>query len=92
MAISQSNERLATVRKHYPDDKLLIAACEKIFGMFDREDILKKEINVSNGAWVHFLQGKARQGVRLAIICRAAGPAITRFLLPDPSQKATEVL
>lgn len=83
MAIGQSNERLAAVKKHYPDDVLLISACEHLFQQFDREEQLKKEIKVSNGAWVHFLRGKARDGVRLALIFRAALPAIRGFLVGD---------
>lgn len=87
MAIAQSNERLATVRKHYPGDELLIAACDHLFNLFDKEDELKKEIKVSNGAWVHFLQGKSRQGVRLAIIHRAAKVAIHDCLLGHECKK-----
>ena len=81
MAIGQSNERLAAVKKHYPDDVLLISACERLFQQFEREEQLKKEIKVSNGAWVNFLRGKARDGVRLALIFRAALPAIRGFLV-----------
>ena len=87
MAISQINERLATVKKHYPDDELLIAACDHLFNLFEREDELKREIKVSNGAWVHFLQGKSRQGVRLAIIFRAAKRAIHDCLLDHECKK-----
>lgn len=87
MAIAQSNERLATVKKHYPGDALLIAACNHLFNLFDKEDELKKEIKVSNGAWVHFLQGKSRQGVRLAIIHRAAKGAIHDCLLGHECKK-----
>ena len=87
MAIIQSNERLAAVRKHYPDDALLIAACDHLFNLFDKEEELKKEINVSNGAWVHFLRGKSRQGVRLAIIHRAARTAIHDCLLGNECKK-----
>lgn len=83
MAIGQSNERLAAVKKHYPDDALLIAACEHLFNLCDKEDDLKKEIKVSNGAWVNFLRGKSRQGVRLAIIHRAARTAIRSCLLHE---------
>lgn len=81
MAIGQSNERLAAVRKNYPDDELLIAACDHLFNLFENEEELKREIKVSNGAWVHFLHGKSRQGVRLALIHRAARPAIHDCLL-----------
>lgn len=81
MAIGQSNERLAAVMKHYPDDALLIAACDHLFNLFENEEELKKEIKVSNGAWVNFLRGKSRQGVRLAIIYRAARTAIRDCLL-----------
>lgn len=81
MAIGQSNERLAAVRKNYPDDELLIAACDHLFNLFENEEELKREIKVSNGAWVHFLQGKSRQGVRLAIIHHAARTAIHDCLL-----------
>ncbi len=81
MAIGQSNERLAAVRKNYPDDELLIAACDHLFNLFENEEELKREIKVSNGAWVHFLQGKSRQGVRLALIHRAARTAIHDCLL-----------
>lgn len=88
MAISQSKERLAAVRRHYPDDDLLVAACDHLFNLFDKEDNLKKEIKVSNGAWVHFLQGKSRQGVRLAIIHRAARTAIHDCLLGHECKKA----
>ena len=87
MAIGQSNERLAAVKKHYPDDVLLISACERLFQQFEREEQLKKEIKVSNGAWVHFLQGKSRQGVRLAIIHRAARTAIHDCLLGHECKK-----
>lgn len=87
MAIAQSNERLATVKKHYPGDELLIAACDHLFNLFEREDDLKREIKVSNGAWVHFLQGKSRQGVRLAIIHRAARVAIHDCLLGHECKK-----
>lgn len=87
MAIIQSKERLAAVKKHYPDDELLIAACDNIFNLFDKEDELKREIKVSNGAWVHFLQGKSRQGVRLAIIHRAARTAIYDCLLGHECKK-----
>lgn len=87
MAIAQSNERLATVKKHYPDDELLIAACDHLFNLFEREDEMKREIKVSNGAWVHFLQGKSRQGVRLAIIHRAARVAIRDCLLGHECKK-----
>lgn len=81
MAIGQSNERLAAVRKNYPDDELLIVACDHLFNLFENEEELKREIKVSNGAWVHFLQGKSRQGVRLALIHRAARTAIHDCLL-----------
>ena len=81
MAIGQSNERLAAVKKHYPDDVLLISSCERLFQQFEREEQLKKDIKVSTGAWVHFLRGKARDGVRLALIFRAALPAIRGFLV-----------
>lgn len=87
MAIGQSKERLAAVRKHYPDDELLISACDHLFNLFEREDDLKREIKVSNGAWVHFLQGKSRQGVRLAIIHRAARVAIHDCLLGHECKK-----
>lgn len=87
MAISKINERLATVKKHYPDDELLIAACDHLFNLFEREDELKREIKVSNGAWVHFLRGKSRQGVRLAIIHRAARTAIRNCLLGHECKK-----
>lgn len=87
MAIGQSNERLAAVKKHYPDDALLIAACDHLFNLFDKEDDLKREIKVSNGAWVHFLQGKSRHGVRLAIIHRAARAAIHDCLLGHECKK-----
>lgn len=83
MAIGQSNERLAAVRKNYPDDELLIAACDHLFNLFEKEDDLKKEIKVSNGAWVNFLRGKSRQGVRLALIHRAARTAIQSCLLHE---------
>lgn len=83
MAIAQSKERLAAVKKHYPDDALLIAACDHLFNLFEKEDDLKKEIKVSNGAWVNFLRGKSRQGVRLALIHRAARTAIRSFLLHE---------
>lgn len=87
MAIGQSNERLAAVRKHYPDDALLIAACDHLFNLFENEEELKKEIKVSNGAWVNFLRGKSRQGVRLAIIHRAARSAIHNCLLGHECKK-----
>lgn len=83
MAIGQSNERLAAVKKHYPDDALLIAACDHLFNLFEKEDDLKKEIKVSNGAWVNFLRGKSRNGVRLALIHRAARTAIQSCLLHE---------
>lgn len=83
MAIAQSKERLAAVKKHYPDDALLIAACDHLFNLFEKEDDLKKEIKVSNGAWVNFLRGKSRQGVRLALIHRAAITAIRLCLLHE---------
>lgn len=87
MAIIQSKERLAAVKKHYPDDELLIAACDHLFNLFDKEEDLKREINVCNGAWVHFLRGKSRQGVRLAIIHRAARTAICDCLLGHECKK-----
>lgn len=87
MAIGQSNERLAAVRKNYPDDELLIAACDHLFNLFENEEELKREIKVSNGAWVHFLQGKSRQGVRLALIHRAARTAIHNCLLGNDCKK-----
>lgn len=83
MAIAQSKERLAAVKKHYPDDALLIAACDHLFNLFEKEDDLKKEIKVSNGAWVNFFRGKSRQGVRLAFIHRAARTAIQSCLLHE---------
>lgn len=87
MPIMQCKERLAAVKKHYSEDTLLIAACDHLFNLFEKEDALKKEIKVSNGAWVHFLQGKSRQGVRLAIIHRAARTAIHDCLLGHECKK-----
>lgn len=87
MALEQMNKRLEAVRKHYPDDTLLLAACERLFNLYEKEDDLKREIKVSNGAWVHFLRGKSRQGVRLALIHRAARAVIMGDLLPDECKK-----
>lgn len=87
MALEQMNKRLDAVRKHYPDDTLLLAACERLFNLFEKEDDLKKAVKVSNGAWVHFLQGKSRQGVRLALIHCAARAVILADLLPNECKK-----
>lgn len=87
MDLEQINKRLAAVKKHYPADSLLLAACRRLFETYDREDDLKKSIHVCNGTWLHFLRGKSRQGVRLAIIHGAARTAIHAFLLPTECKK-----
>lgn len=87
MALEQINNRLAAVKKHYPDDALLFSACARLFNLYAKEDDLKKAVKVSNGAWVNFIRGKSRQGVRLALIHFAARAAIHADLLPTECKK-----
>lgn len=87
MALEQTKKRLDAIKKHYPEDALLIAACERLFTLYEKEDDLKKAVKVSNGAWCNFLKGHSRQGVRLALIHCAARAVIFGDLLPNECKK-----
>lgn len=69
---------LQKVRKLYGKDILLVSAFKRLLDRHDRIVDIIAECKISRGAWYHFMNGEARDGVRLAIIFTAARKAIER--------------
>lgn len=61
-------------------DHLLYSALKRLFNLYVTEKAVRESCRISRGAWDHFFKGKAREGVRLAIIFTAAKKAIERDL------------
>ena len=66
------------VSKLYGQDLLLLSAVKRLLDKHDRIVDIIADCKISRGAWYHFMNGEARDGVRLAIIFTAARKAIER--------------
>jgi hypothetical protein len=77
------------ILEKYKKDELLFAALNRLFNLFETEEKIREECNLSTGAWYSLIKGKAREGARVSIIARAAAGAIIQDLVPHIVNKTS---